>query len=74
MLAACSNVAGAVSYSIGTLLTGVWDVSNEGFAKGNFTGMWKLTLLTRYASPTRDCPLYARDGLLCYVLTHVDLQ
>mmetsp|Transcript_11523 Transcript_11523/g.14959 ORF Transcript_11523/g.14959 Transcript_11523/m.14959 type:complete len:517 (-) Transcript_11523:204-1754(-) len=46
MLTTFSNVAGTVAYNIGTLLTHVWDVSNQAFIEGDFSGMWKLTLLT----------------------------
>ncbi|KAG5189126.1 Biopterin transport-related protein BT1 [Tribonema minus] len=51
ILTTLSNVAGAVSFSIGTLLTHLWDVSNEAFAAGQFGGMWRLTLLTSLIQP-----------------------
>jgi len=46
MLTTMSSVAQSVGSNIATLLTSVWDVSNEALAAGDFTGMWKLTLLT----------------------------
>jgi hypothetical protein len=53
----CSNVAGAVAFSIGTAFTGIWDVGNATIAKQDFDGMWKLTLLTR--SVIAFCEVYA---------------
>ena len=32
--------------NIGTLITDVWDVSNHALLRGDYTGLWKLTLLT----------------------------
>jgi len=46
MLTTFSNVAGAVASDIGTLMTGIWDVSNDAIKAGNYSGMWKLTVLT----------------------------
>ncbi|CAN0040329.1 unnamed protein product [Heterosigma akashiwo] len=46
MLTTFSNVAGTVAYDIGTLMTHIWDVSNDAFAAKDYSGMWKLTLLT----------------------------
>jgi hypothetical protein len=49
----CSNVAGAVAFSIGTAFTGIWDVGNATIAAQDFSGMWKLTLLTRSVITTQ---------------------
>jgi hypothetical protein len=51
----CSNVAGAVAFSIGTAFTGIWDVGNATIAKQDFSGMWKLTLLTRSVMHSAKC-------------------
>lgn len=51
MMDVAANVAGSVSYNIGTLLAYVWDVSNEALSEGDWTGMWKLTLLTSCLNP-----------------------
>ncbi|CAN0041184.1 unnamed protein product [Scytosiphon promiscuus] len=49
LLTTMSNVAYAVAYAIGDLLTdlgGVWSTSNETLSSGDMSGMWRLTLLT----------------------------
>ena len=46
LLTTISSVAQSVGSNIATLLTRVWDVSNETLSMGDFTGMWKLTVLT----------------------------
>ncbi|CAM9303937.1 unnamed protein product [Phaeothamnion confervicola] len=51
ILTTLSNVAYAVGSSIGTMLTGVWDVSNEAIKRGDFGGMWRLSLLTSLVQP-----------------------
>eukprot|EP00612_Vaucheria_litorea_P000404 CAMPEP_0171455000 /NCGR_PEP_ID=MMETSP0945-20130129/2069_1 /TAXON_ID=109269 /ORGANISM="Vaucheria litorea, Strain CCMP2940" /LENGTH=592 /DNA_ID=CAMNT_0011980151 /DNA_START=81 /DNA_END=1859 /DNA_ORIENTATION=+ len=46
ILTTLGNVAGSVSYSIGTLLTMIWDVRVETLGEHRYDGIWKLTLLT----------------------------
>ena len=58
MLTTLSNVAGAIGSDIGTLMTGVWDVSNESLQKGEWTGLWKLSLLTSLIQPLGLCLLW----------------
>lgn len=58
MLTTFSNVAGAVGSNIGTLITGIWDVSNESVQSGEWTGLWKLSLLTSLIQPLGLCLLF----------------
>lgn len=51
MLVTFYNVALGVSGNVGTLLTRVWDVSNESLYSGEWGGLWKLTLLTSLIQP-----------------------
>ncbi|CAM9881879.1 unnamed protein product [Discosporangium mesarthrocarpum] len=51
ILTTLANVAGAAAYNLGTLATGLWDVSNQTLSEGNFGGMWRLTLLTSLIQP-----------------------
>lgn len=51
MLTTLSNVAGTIGSDIGTLLTSLWDVSNTAMEKGDWTGLWKLSLLTSLIQP-----------------------
>mmetsp|Transcript_27303 Transcript_27303/g.48473 ORF Transcript_27303/g.48473 Transcript_27303/m.48473 type:complete len:563 (+) Transcript_27303:39-1727(+) len=41
-----SNVAGALSDSLSTMLLRIWDVSKEALIQGDLTGLTKLTILT----------------------------
>lgn len=47
-LTTIANLASTVSYDISTLFSYIWDTSNETLEKGDFSGVLKLTLLTRY--------------------------
>ncbi|CAM9557773.1 unnamed protein product [Ascophyllum nodosum] len=51
ILTTMSNVSASAAYNVGTHMTKIWDVSNEALRDGNFTGMWKLTLLTSLLQP-----------------------
>ncbi|CAM9291177.1 unnamed protein product, partial [Hapterophycus canaliculatus] len=51
ILTTMSNVSMAAASNLGTMFTGIWDVSNEAFGRGEFNGMWKLTLLTSLIQP-----------------------
>ena len=51
MLTTFSNMASAVGQSIGTAFTKIWEVSPEAIQSGNFTGVWKLTVLTSVLQP-----------------------
>jgi hypothetical protein len=51
ILTALSNVAYAVAYSIGTALTKVWDVTNPTLKAGQFSGLWRLSVLTSLLQP-----------------------
>ncbi|CAM9611590.1 unnamed protein product [Ectocarpus sp. 6 AP-2014] len=51
ILTTMSNVSLAAAFTLGTLFTGIWDVSNEAFGRGDFSGMWKLTLFTSLIQP-----------------------
>ena len=46
MLTTLQNMASTVANDISTLLTGIWDVSNSAITNGDYSGMWKLTVLT----------------------------
>ena len=47
LLTTISNLANSVANDIATCLSYIWDVSNETIASGDFSGVLKLTLLTR---------------------------
>ena len=46
LLTTIGNLAWSLSSLIGTLLTNIWDVSNDTLSAGNFDGMINLTILT----------------------------
>ncbi|CAB1114355.1 unnamed protein product [Ectocarpus sp. CCAP 1310/34] len=55
LLTTVSNVAYAVAYAIGDLLTdlgGSWSTSNATLLAGDMSGMWRLTLLTSCVAVT----------------------
>lgn len=58
MLTTLSNVAGAIGSDIGTLMAGVWDVGNQAIESGDWSGIWKLTLLTSLIQPLGLCLLF----------------
>jgi len=45
LLTTIGSLAGTVANDIGTVLTGIWDVSNDTLAAGDYSGILKLTLL-----------------------------
>lgn len=51
MLTTWSNLAGSLAFDISTVLTAVWDVSSETISQGNFSGVWKLSLLCGLIGP-----------------------
>ena len=51
MLTTWSNLAGSLAFDISTALTVVWDVSSETIASGDYTGVWKLSLLCGIVGP-----------------------
>jgi hypothetical protein len=51
LLTTFANLAGTVAFDLSTLLTGVWDVSSEALVEGDFTGIFKLSLLCCFAAP-----------------------
>jgi hypothetical protein len=51
MLTTWSNLAGSLAFDISTALTAVWDVSSETIARGDYSGVWKLTLLCGLIGP-----------------------
>ena len=51
LLTTYSNIASTTGSNIGTLMTGIWDVSNDALTAGDDAGMWKLTLLTSLLQP-----------------------
>ena len=58
MLTTLSNVAGAIGSDVGTLLTSVWDVGNKALEAGEWSGLWKLSLLTSLIQPFGLCLLF----------------
>jgi hypothetical protein len=46
MLTTFGNIALVCAASLGNLLSGVWDVSNEAMRTNDVRGLWKLSLLT----------------------------
>ena len=51
MLTTMSNLAGSLAFDISTALTVVWDVSSDTIAAGDYTGVWKLSLLCGLVGP-----------------------
>jgi len=51
MLTTFSNLAGTVAFDISTALTAVWDVDEETLEKGDFQGIFKLSLLCTLVAP-----------------------
>lgn len=46
LLTTIASLAGTVASDFGSAMTGIWDVSNETLAAGDFSGILKLTILT----------------------------
>mmetsp|Transcript_18111 Transcript_18111/g.41245 ORF Transcript_18111/g.41245 Transcript_18111/m.41245 type:complete len:496 (+) Transcript_18111:1074-2561(+) len=51
MLTTWSNLAGTIAFDISTALTGVWDVASETIQAGDYSGVWKLSLLCGVVGP-----------------------
>lgn len=51
LLTTWSNLAGSLALDISTALTTIWDVSSETIAEGDFSGVWKLSLLCGLIGP-----------------------
>ena len=51
MLTTFSNLAGSLAFDISTALTSVWDVSSSAIAAGDYSGVWKLSLLCGLIGP-----------------------
>jgi hypothetical protein len=51
MLTTWSNLAGSLAFDISTVLTAVWDVSSQTISEGDFSGVWKLSLLCGLIGP-----------------------
>lgn len=51
MLTTWSNLAGSLAFDISTGLTEIWDVSSETIKSGDFSGVWKLSLLCGVIGP-----------------------
>jgi hypothetical protein len=51
MLTTWSNLAGSLAFDISTALTVVWDVSSQTISEGNYSGVWKLSLLCGLLGP-----------------------
>jgi hypothetical protein len=51
LLTTWSNLAGSVAYDISTVLTEFVDVSAATIEYGDYSGIWKLTLIASIASP-----------------------
>lgn len=51
MLTTWSNLAGSLAFDISTALTVVWDVSSETISDGDYSGIWKLSLLCGLVGP-----------------------
>jgi hypothetical protein len=51
MLTTFSNLAGSLAFDISTALTALWDVSSETIAAGDYSGVWKLSLLCGLVGP-----------------------
>lgn len=46
-----SNLAGSLAFDISTALTTVWDVSSQTIAAGDYSGVWKLSLICGLVGP-----------------------
>jgi len=51
MLTTWSNLAGSLAFDISTGLTFIWDVSSDTVSNGDFSGVWKLSLLCGLVGP-----------------------
>jgi hypothetical protein len=51
MLTTWSNLAGSLAFDISTALTSVWDVASQTIANGDYSGVWKLSLLCGLIGP-----------------------
>jgi hypothetical protein len=51
MLTTWSNLAGSLAFDISTALTVVWDVSSQTISEGDYSGVWKLSLLCGLVGP-----------------------
>mmetsp|Transcript_19579 Transcript_19579/g.23989 ORF Transcript_19579/g.23989 Transcript_19579/m.23989 type:complete len:714 (-) Transcript_19579:150-2291(-) len=51
MLTTWSNLAGTVAFDISTVLTRIWDVSSSTIESGDYSGVWKLSLLCGILGP-----------------------
>lgn len=51
MLTTWSNLAGSLAFDISTALTVVWDVSSQTISEGDYSGVWKLSLLCGLIGP-----------------------
>lgn len=51
MLTTFSNLAGSLAFDISTALTSIWDVSSSAIAAGDYSGVWKLSLLCGLIGP-----------------------
>ena len=51
MLTTWSNLAGSLAFDISTALTVVWDVGSQTIAEGDYSGVWKLSLLCGLVGP-----------------------
>lgn len=51
MLTTWSNLAGSLAFDISTALTVVWDVSSQTIASGDYSGVWRLSLLCGLIGP-----------------------
>eukprot|EP00612_Vaucheria_litorea_P002909 CAMPEP_0171461766 /NCGR_PEP_ID=MMETSP0945-20130129/6080_1 /TAXON_ID=109269 /ORGANISM="Vaucheria litorea, Strain CCMP2940" /LENGTH=487 /DNA_ID=CAMNT_0011988173 /DNA_START=115 /DNA_END=1575 /DNA_ORIENTATION=+ len=51
ILTTFSNIALNCGYNIGTLLSDIWDVSNDTLTAQDYSGFWKLDLLTGCLAP-----------------------
>jgi len=50
ILTTMGNIALNIANTLGNQLSGIWDVSNEALAKGEMSGLWRLTTLTSLLS------------------------
>jgi hypothetical protein len=51
MLTTWSNLAGSLAFDISTALTDIWDVSSQTISEGDYSGVWKLSLLCGLIGP-----------------------
>lgn len=61
-----NNVAKTAASNIGTLLVKIWDVSNKALKHHNYSGLWRLTLLTRSVA----CTTALVGKAECYIILH----